>query len=237
MEKKLQPSTPHLVRTLVALHVVCIAAAARCSWEKRAEQKDGWVCEKGEAPLTMYAPHVQTFAPGCVSPLQTNTKVECKIKQTNKLTNKQFHRQSQGWIGRTTGDTRETSIPDARPRTANHLARRNHPSAQHSTHAAKRHSYNPTAQFLTRWDLVFHPFMDLSSSTVSQSVFWVCLWTWLLSLQPSIGGIWVYFWDLYFSEFGCVGFETICGVLGVILDLYFLTCYFGFILGLCRFSL
>jgi hypothetical protein len=47
MEKKyLQLPTPHLVRTLVALHVVCIAAAARCSWEKRAEQSDGWVCER-----------------------------------------------------------------------------------------------------------------------------------------------------------------------------------------------
>jgi hypothetical protein len=47
MEKNIsnpQPPTPHLVRTLVALHVVCIAAAARCSWEKRAEQRDGWVC-------------------------------------------------------------------------------------------------------------------------------------------------------------------------------------------------
>jgi hypothetical protein len=27
------------------------------------------------------------------------------------------------------------------------------------------------------------------------------------------------------------------GILGVILDLYFFTWYFGFILGLCRFSL
>jgi hypothetical protein len=171
-------------------------------WERRMSV---W---EGEAPLTMYAPHPQSFAPGCVSPLQTNTKPGCKIKQTNKPTNKQFHRQSQGWMGWTTGYTRETSIPDARPRTANHLARRNHPSAQHSTHGAKRHSYNPTAQFLTARDLVFHPFMDLSSSTVSQSVFWVCLWTWFLSLQPSIGWVLDLFWDLYFSEFGCVGFDT-----------------------------
>jgi hypothetical protein len=65
----------------------------------------------------------------------------------------------------------------------------------------------------------------------------VFFWTLFFSLQPSIGGIWVYFWDFVFSEFGCVGIDTTLGILGVIMDLYFLTCYFGFILGLCRFSL
>jgi hypothetical protein len=64
--------------------------------------------------------------------------------------------------------------------------------------------------------------MDLSSSTVSQSVFWVFFVDlFFFSLQPSIGETWVYFWDLVFSEFGCVGLDTILGILGVILDLYF----------------
>jgi hypothetical protein len=93
---------------------------------------------------------------------------------------------------RTAGGSKETSIPDARPRTANHLARRNHPSAQHSTHAAKRHSYNPTARFLTARDLVFHPFMDLSSSTVSQSVFKVLFVDFVFFVAPK------YRWHLGF---------------------------------------
>jgi len=99
---------------------------------------------------------------------------------------------------RTAGGSKETSIPDARPRTANHLARRNHPSAQHSTHGAKRHSYNLTAQFLTARDLVFHPFMDLYIfHREPVGLLGVFLDLFFFSLQPSIGGIWVYFWDLY----------------------------------------
>ena len=43
---------------------------------------------------------------------------------------------------------------------------------------------------------------------MSQSVFGCFFWTLFFSLQPSIGGIWVYFWDLVFSEFGGVGFDT-----------------------------
>ena len=42
------------------------------------------------------------------------------------------------------------------------------------------------------------------------------MWTLFFSLQPSIGGIWVYFRDLLFTELGCVEFDTIYGVLGVI---------------------
>jgi hypothetical protein len=49
----------------------------------------------------------------------------------------------------------------------------------------------------------------------------VFFWTLFFSLQPSIGGIWVYFWDFVFSEFGCVGIDTTLGILVVILDLYF----------------
>ena len=175
MEKKcLKPPTPHLVRSRVVCTHTHTLWSDRCKKATARNERDGWVCVwDDEAPLTMYAPRLQSFAPGCVSPLQTNTKAGCNNKQTYKQTNKQFHRQSQGWMGRTAGCCKETSIPDARPRTANHLARRNHPSAQHSTHGAKRHSYNPTARFLTALDLVFHPFMDLSSSTVSQSVFLV----------------------------------------------------------------
>jgi hypothetical protein len=48
------------------------------------------------------------------------------------------------------------------------------------------------------------------------------------SLQPSIGEICVYFWDLVSSEFGCVGIDTILGILGVILDLYFFFVLFWF---------
>ena len=37
-----------------------------------------------------------------------------------------------------------------------------------------------------------------TSSTVSQSDFWVLfVYLFFFSLQPSIGGLWVYFWDLY----------------------------------------
>jgi hypothetical protein len=108
---------------------------------------------------------------------------------------------------------------DARPRTANHLARRNHPSAQHSTHGAKRHSYNPTDQFLTARDLFFHPFMDFSSSTVSQSVFLVFFFGlgFFRCNQVSVAFGFIFGTYIY-SEFGCVGLDTI---LGMILELYF----------------
>jgi hypothetical protein len=66
-------------------------------------------------------------------------------------------------------------------------------------------------------------------------IFGTCFFQSLVVLD--LTQFWVYFRDLLFSEFGCVGFDTIYGVLGVILDLYLFTWYFGFILGLCRFSL
>jgi hypothetical protein len=112
-------------------------------------------------------------------------------------------------MGWTTGYTRETSIPDARPRTANHLARRNHPSAQHSTHAAKRHSYNPTAQFLTARDLFFHPFLDLyifhREPVGLLGVFFGL--SFFRCNQVSVE-LWIYFGTYIYSEFGCVGIDT-----------------------------
>jgi hypothetical protein len=72
--------------------------------------------------------------------------------------------------------------------------------------------------------LFFHPFLDFyifHREPVGRVVFFCGLG--FFSLQPSIGGIWVYFWDLLFSEFGCVELDTILGILGVILDLYFFT--------------
>jgi hypothetical protein len=168
-----------------------------------------------------------------------------------KQTHKQFHRQSQGWMGWTTGYTRETSIPDARPRTANHLARRNHPSAQHSTHAAKRHSYNPTDQFLTARDLVFHPFMDFyifHREPVGLLGFFVDLFFFRCN-QVSVAFGFIFGTYIY-SELGCVGIDTfprirsnassrgqeggfsVLGVRVVFLDLYFISLNFGFIWGL-----
>jgi hypothetical protein len=41
---------------------------------------------------------------------------------------------------------------------------------------------------------------------------------------------------LLFSEFGCVELDTILGILGVILDLYFFTWYFGYFRTLSFFS-
>jgi hypothetical protein len=55
----------------------------------------------------------------------------------------------------------------------------------------------------------FHPFMDLYIfHREPVGLLGVFLDLFFFSLQPSIGGIWVYFWDLLFSEFGCIGIDT-----------------------------
>jgi hypothetical protein len=130
-------------------------------------------------------------------------------------------------MGRTAGWRKETSIPDARPRTANHLARRNHPSAQHSTHGAKRHSYNPTARFLTARDLVFHPFMDFyifHREPVGFLGFFFCGLSFFRCNQVSVE-FWIYFGTYIFQSLVVLDLTHLgyLGVLGVILDLYFFT--------------
>jgi hypothetical protein len=129
-------------------------------------------------------------------------------------------------MGRTAGWRKETSIPDARPRTANHLARRNHPSAQHSTHAAKRHSYNPTGQFLTARDFFFHPFMDFyifhREPVGLLGVFF--LLSFFRCNQVSVE-FWIYFGTYIFQSLVVLDLTQLgyLGVLGVILNLYFFT--------------
>ena len=210
MEKKSPTPNPPLGSN--PRGATCSMYSGSCEMQLRvASRAERWmsVWEVWVTPLTMYAPHVQTFAPGCVSPLQTNTKVECKIKQTNKLTNKQFHRQSQGWIGRTTGDTRETSIP--RPVQGRRTTLLDVITQAHSTAHMQQNATRiiPLPNSLLAGTFFFIHLWTFTSSTVSQSVFCVFFVDlFFFSLQPSIGWVLDLFWDFYFSEFGCVGFDT-----------------------------
>jgi hypothetical protein len=69
-----------------------------------------------------------------------------------------------------------------------------------------------------------------TSSTVSQSVFWVFFLDLVFFVATKYRLSFGFILDLYFSEFGGVGFDTFfLGILGVILDLYFFSLYFGFI--------
>ncbi len=55
---------------------------------------------------------------------------------------------------------------------------------------------------------LFIYFWTCSSSTVSQSFFWVCLWTFVFRCNQVSVEFWFYFGTWFFSEFGCVGPDT-----------------------------
>jgi len=152
-----------------------------------------------EAPLTMYAPHVSNLSHLDASRRYRQTaKLDAQTnKRTNKQTNSFTDKVKVEWDApRVVAKRLVYQMPVQGRRTTLLDAITQAHSTAHMQQNATR--IIPLPNSLLPGTFFFIHLWTFTSSTVSQLVFWIFFVDlFFFSLQPSIGGIWVYVWDLY----------------------------------------
>jgi hypothetical protein len=150
------------------------------------------------ASLTQF----ETFATGCVSPIQTNHSGPW-WGQTNKQTHKQTESQTrQGHLSTPAVYRAVERLVYQMPVQGRRTTLLDAITQAHSTAHMQQNATRiiPLPNSLLPGTCFFIHLWTFTSSTVSQSVFWVLFVDLFFSLQPSIGGIWIYFGTCIFQS-------------------------------------